>query len=188
MSIVEQSAIKELKEKLYANKNALMEAFQEQDFTPLPYRLFDSHNVLEAFRLMQQSGHIGKILVKAPSSDQASIDVARANYMASSDGTHIIVGGLGGFGLETARWLADMGARSIVLTSRTGKASDEAQKLFASLQDNGVSVEVACCDVTDEESLMGRTERGFRSAARHWPGRCRSAVRPLAHVAPCAAP
>ncbi|XP_028518113.1 serine/threonine-protein phosphatase with EF-hands 2 isoform X2 [Exaiptasia diaphana] len=31
VSIVEQSAIKELKEKLYANKNALMEAFQEVD-------------------------------------------------------------------------------------------------------------------------------------------------------------
>lgn len=31
VSIVEQSAIRELKEKLYANKNALMEAFQEVD-------------------------------------------------------------------------------------------------------------------------------------------------------------
>lgn len=31
MSIVEQSAIRELKEKLYANKNALMEAFQKVD-------------------------------------------------------------------------------------------------------------------------------------------------------------
>lgn len=34
--------------------------------------------------------------------------------------TYIIIGGLGGFGLELCQWLVDRGAKSIVLTSRSG--------------------------------------------------------------------
>lgn len=34
--------------------------------------------------------------------------------------TQIIVGGLGGFGLELADWMILRGARKLVLTSRTG--------------------------------------------------------------------
>lgn len=33
---------------------------------------------------------------------------------------YIITGGLGGFGLELAQWLVDRGARSLILTSRSG--------------------------------------------------------------------
>ena len=34
--------------------------------------------------------------------------------------SYIITGGLGGFGLELAHWLVDRGARSLILTSRSG--------------------------------------------------------------------
>jgi len=34
--------------------------------------------------------------------------------------SHVIVGGLGGFGLELAQWLVERGARYLVLTSRVG--------------------------------------------------------------------
>jgi len=34
--------------------------------------------------------------------------------------SHVIVGGLGGFGLELAQWLIERGAKYLVLTSRVG--------------------------------------------------------------------
>ena len=41
-------------------------------------------------------------------------------YSCSPENTYIIVGGLGGFGLELADWLVLRGAKKLVLTSRKG--------------------------------------------------------------------
>lgn len=40
--------------------------------------------------------------------------------MCHEDHVYIVVGGLGGFGLELADWLIMRGARKLVLTSRRG--------------------------------------------------------------------
>ena len=34
--------------------------------------------------------------------------------------SYVITGGLGGFGLELTQWLIDRGARTLILTSRSG--------------------------------------------------------------------
>ena len=132
---------------------ALMELFKSGQFHPLPYRLFDGCDIHGAFRLMQQSGHIGKILVKPPQASDVHRDIHDDLFVADSEGTHIITGGLGGFGLEAACWLADHGAKSIVLTSRTGKMSDEASVTLARLREAGIRVEVACADVSDNDAV-----------------------------------
>src|SRR5262245_66517648 len=41
----------------------LMQHFREGTFTPLAQRAFEGREILDAFRLMQQSGHIGKIQI-----------------------------------------------------------------------------------------------------------------------------
>lgn len=46
--------------------------------------------------------------------------LAAPRYYCDSDKTYLILGGLGGFGLELADWLVLRGAKNLVLTSRTG--------------------------------------------------------------------
>ena len=41
-------------------------------------------------------------------------------FILQSDATFLVTGGLGGLGLRVARWLAEGGARNLVLTGRTG--------------------------------------------------------------------
>lgn len=41
-------------------------------------------------------------------------------YFCDPEGSYVITGGLGGFGLELADWLILRGALKLVLTSRTG--------------------------------------------------------------------
>jgi NAD(P)-dependent dehydrogenase (short-subunit alcohol dehydrogenase family) len=130
----------------------IVEGFADGTFTPLPHRVFNDREVVDAFRLMQKSGHIGKILVKAPPAD-AGMDVSDREFLASPDGTHILVGGTGGFGLEMARWLADRGARHILLTSRSGGGGETLDSLIGALAKRGVSLKVARCDVTDRAAL-----------------------------------
>ena len=131
--------------------NELADLIAEEQFTQLPYRLFDSADIVDAFRLMQRSGHIGKIVVKAPKPMADPAD--KAPFKVNSEGHHILVGGLGGFGIEVARWLADQGAKSIVLTSRSGKLSDAALALQTKLAASDCALVVKPCDVSDPAAL-----------------------------------
>ncbi|WP_341720666.1 SDR family NAD(P)-dependent oxidoreductase [Micromonospora sp. FIMYZ51] len=68
-------------------------------------------------------------------------------------GTALVTGGTGGIGAHVARWLADLGAESLVLTSRRGLAAEGAQQLKDELEAAGTRVWVRACDVTDREAL-----------------------------------
>lgn len=66
--------------------------------------------------------------------------------------TYLITGGLGGLGLEVARWMVERGARYLVLASRKGPSGD-AMNLIRDLEKSGVQVVVATADVSDQEQL-----------------------------------
>ncbi|MEE9444156.1 MAG: beta-ketoacyl reductase, partial [Cocleimonas sp.] len=68
-------------------------------------------------------------------------------------GSYLVTGGLSGFGLKTACWLVDKGARSLVLISRSAKVDDESAIIIQDLQDKGVQVFTRACDVTDKSAL-----------------------------------
>jgi acyl transferase domain-containing protein/NADPH:quinone reductase-like Zn-dependent oxidoreductase/short-subunit dehydrogenase/SAM-dependent methyltransferase/acyl carrier protein len=129
----------------------LMQRFQDGSLTPLPYRRFDSRDVHDAFRLMQQSAHIGKIVITPPGAPPAP--TAGSPFRVTGKGIHIITGGLGGFGLATAAWLADRGARTIALVGRTGTIDEPAKACLAQLRAQNVDVRVYTCDVSDQTNL-----------------------------------
>eukprot|EP00128_Syssomonas_multiformis_P007456 Colp12_sorted_trinity150504_noHs@32013 len=70
----------------------------------------------------------------------------------TTTGTHIITGGLGGFGMELAHWLVLCGARRVVLTSRTGELRTGWQQMrYRGLKSNALLEEVvlSTADVGD---------------------------------------
>jgi NAD(P)-dependent dehydrogenase (short-subunit alcohol dehydrogenase family) len=44
----------------------------------------------------------------------------RPSFMMNPNATFVIVGGLGGIGRATARWMADQGAKHLILLSGFG--------------------------------------------------------------------
>lgn len=129
----------------------IVQQFEKRAFVPLPYSVFDADRVAEAFQLMQQSGHVGKIIVRPPIGGLAV--AMRKDFAISSKKTHIVTGAFGGFGLETAKWLVDKGARHLVLLGRRGAATPEAQAVLAEFIARGVTVVADPCDVTDRGAL-----------------------------------
>nr|WP_276469494.1 type I polyketide synthase [Micromonospora tulbaghiae] len=76
-------------------------------------------------------------------------------------GTVLVTGGTGALGAHAARWLARNGADHVVLASRRGPDAECAEDLRAELEDAGVRVTVAACDIADREALaalLGRIE------------------------------
>jgi acyl transferase domain-containing protein/acyl carrier protein len=72
--------------------------------------------------------------------------------------TYLITGGLGGLGLAVARWLAEQGARHLLLIGRR-PANAAAQRQLDALADLGVAVTVAQADVTNLAQLKAVVQR-----------------------------
>jgi NADPH:quinone reductase-like Zn-dependent oxidoreductase/acyl carrier protein len=141
------SARPETSRKLFEEVMAL---FASGALKPLPYAVFSNGEIVDAMRLMQQSGHVGKILVRPPSPGAVPRKNAPAKaFAANPDGVHLITGGLGGFGLAAAEWLVDRGARHLALVGRSGASNDVARDAVAALSRRGVDVRVAALDISD---------------------------------------
>jgi acyl transferase domain-containing protein/NADPH-dependent curcumin reductase CurA/acyl carrier protein len=105
---------------------------------PLPNKVFSLHNAIEAFEYLQQAHNIGKIVIELPAL------TPQFNKQAS----YLITGGLGGIGLELARYLAEHGAGRIILNARK-KPNDSAKNLIKELQQTGVKIDIAQGDISD---------------------------------------
>ena len=121
------------------------------EYVPLPHRVYPATRIDEAFKLMQHSRHIGKVVV---SFDEAVPVERPPGRLALDPGmSYLVVGGLSGFGAATARRLVDRGARRLVLVGRRGLAAREARDLTEELTARGVRVDVHAADVTDRSAM-----------------------------------
>lgn len=123
--------------------NEIARGFSDGDFYVPPVQIFDASDAHSGFRLMQKSGHVGKIVVRAPKVAQSALPFAKPKPIK---GAWLVVGGTGGFGLESAKWLAENGAEALWLVSRSG--GDVPSGL------SSVPVEIRAADVTDEAAMQ----------------------------------
>ncbi len=146
-------------------------------YRPLLHSVYPAARVSEAFRLMQHSKHVGKVVISLdPSDDPVRVERRPAAPSLDPDATYLVTGGLGGFGAATARWLADRGARHLALTGRRGRAAPEADALLRDLAERGVRATPHAADVTDlaamrrvrdEARAGGHPVRGIIHSAMH---------------------
>jgi len=128
-------------------------AFEKGYLTAIPTKIFPVNETADAFRYMAQAKHIGKVIVKFVGENVDIISDSEDRSIYDPDGTYLITGGTSGFGLEVARWFADKGVGRLVLMSRRGVVSAEAQQTITSLLDKGVSIETPTVDVADYDAV-----------------------------------
>lgn len=115
-------------------------------FQPLPFALRPAEEAEAAFRTLQASGQIGKLVIAPPEPAQARPVVD----WHPGEGITVILGGVQGFGLAAAQWLAGQGARRFALVSRRGAATPGAEIALAGL---GPHAHAYACDATDDAAL-----------------------------------
>jgi NAD(P)-dependent dehydrogenase (short-subunit alcohol dehydrogenase family) len=72
----------------------------------------------------------------------------------SAEHTFVLAGGLGTLGLALARTLVDVGARHIVMLSRSGTVRDVHQSLINDLTRDGCLFDVVVCDISREADVQ----------------------------------
>jgi acyl transferase domain-containing protein/NADPH:quinone reductase-like Zn-dependent oxidoreductase/SAM-dependent methyltransferase/acyl carrier protein len=133
----------------------VLEGIRQGYYRPLPYRVFSIRRCEEAFRCMQQSRHIGKLVISLEDTENVVRHPHEEPVQFREDATYLITGGLGGVGLALARWMIRHGARHLVLAGRRGAESLERQAAIDQLKTTGAELMVVALDVANETQLGG---------------------------------
>ena len=131
----------------------LLDLFRQKILNPLPLTVFSASEAANAFRFMQHSSQTGKVVLDLRDIPCGAPERSSAAAPIRLTGTHLVTGGLSGFGLETARWLASAGAEALALLGRRGPVDETARQFIASCRERGIKVFAEPCDVTNESSL-----------------------------------
>jgi acyl transferase domain-containing protein/NADPH:quinone reductase-like Zn-dependent oxidoreductase/acyl carrier protein len=138
--------------RLFAEVMALIDSGK---LRPLPHIVYPVGRVREAFRILLKARHIGKVVLSMQEPFVPVLPAPRPAPRFRADGTYIVTGGLGGFGLATARWLVTHGARHLLLLGRNGANSPGAQQAIDQLQKAGANVKIASVNVASASDLAG---------------------------------
>ena len=132
-----------------ASLRGVMARVAAGELQPLDYSAWPLAKAGAAMEFMRAARHRGKIVLAMP---------RLAAGRLREDGTYLITGGLGGIGPMVAGWLADQGARSIVLNGRR-EPEPAAIAAIEALRERGVNVRVELADVTDPAATNTMLER-----------------------------
>lgn len=129
---------------------------------PLPRFDYAFADAPKALQDMQRGAAMGKLVLTDPPAPASGAEAEdKAKMTPGIRGSWLVTGGTGGFGLQSAKWLAEQGAEALWLVSRSGVLDPDEIACFAS---QGVLVEVVAADVADAAAMQALCDRIGRSA------------------------
>ena len=116
--------------------------YRQGHVTPIrPLLTYGPRDATEAFRVLQNADHIGKVVLKVPQADSTVTSVSSASaFTLDSKGSYVLAGGLGGLGKSIATWMVEHGARDLIFLSRSSGLKDSDQAFFKELESMGCTV------------------------------------------------
>ncbi|GFR86859.1 fatty acid synthase, partial [Elysia marginata] len=126
---------------------------------PLRRTVYSMDKLLEVFKGLEEGKGSGKPLIKIREEEAEKTTLPGRQTFEAVPRTffyglksYVIIGGLGGFGLELAHWMTLRGARKLVLTSRNGITTGYQTRKIAFLKSLGAEVVVSAINVTSQEA------------------------------------
>ncbi|XP_072158883.1 fatty acid synthase isoform X2 [Bemisia tabaci] len=144
------------------------DGFKNGAVRPLPVTIFDDTEVEQAFRLATGE-HIGKVVLKIRDEESRASRLATPKYVSAiprtyfkAEKSYLLVGGLGGFGLELTNWLIGRGATKVVLTSRRGLYSGYQSLCVRKWKSRGISILISTIDCSTVAGATKNIEETLR--------------------------
>ncbi|KAF5579706.1 polyketide synthase [Fusarium pseudoanthophilum] len=121
-------------------------------------------DIKDSFKQLQEQDTIERVIVTAEPGDAVPQFVQdRRPWTVDGDATYLVAGGSGGLGRAIIRWMADRGAKNLIVPSRSGATSQAAAHLVAELASRGVSIVAPKCDVSVREDVALMLEECSRT-------------------------
>ncbi|MCE5316819.1 MAG: type I polyketide synthase [Parachlamydia sp.] len=140
-----------------------MRGFELGFFKPLPSQAFSLAQVQESFHFLARAKHLGKVTLCFAGETVDALPL-EGQTLFRDQASYLITGGLRGFGLSLAKWMAEKGARHLILMSRQGASSEEALNAVEELKTQGIQVKAIAADVGDPE-----LSQVIKSALKNFP-------------------
>ena len=144
---------------LYRLLNIIVEHLQKGHIAPVrPVEVFDAKSPYDAFKYMQPGQHIGRICMSIRKSREdrefyATISEPQMTLQLSDSASYLLVGGLGGLGRATSRWMVEHGARHLIYLSRNAGSGPEDEIFIHELNSMGCHVRIVQGSVTSLEDV-----------------------------------
>ncbi|CRL24691.1 Beta-ketoacyl synthase [Penicillium camemberti] len=142
---------KETPEILKSTLATFLDWYRQGKIGPIhPVKVFDAIDIVGAFRYMQAGTHLGKILVRMPSSvESLAPPVVKSFPTFRSDAAYLLIGGLGGIGRSVSTWMVEQNARELIFLSRSAGKSEQDQAFIRELEAQGCQVICVAGNVTN---------------------------------------
>ncbi|GAW24702.1 hypothetical protein ANO14919_142930 [Xylariales sp. No.14919] len=122
---------------------------------PSPLHIYPVSKVEDAFRFLQSGQNTGRIVIGIDSADIVPQRVLEKKaWEFDPRASYVIAGGFGGLGRAIIKWMADRGAKHLIILSRSGPISKAAEDLVSHLTAQGVGVFAPKCDASSATSLV----------------------------------
>lgn len=137
---------------------------------PLPTTTFNHAQLEQSFRYMATGKHIGKVVLKIRDEEPEKVVKHPKQFLMESspktymnpDKSYILVGGLGGLGLELTQWMISRGAKKVVLVSRSGVTNGYQNMCIRRWKLSGATVVISTTNVTDMKGAKTLIEEANR--------------------------
>ncbi|XP_074604161.1 fatty acid synthase-like [Brevipalpus obovatus] len=141
----------------------LQQGIESGEVKPIPSTVYLKNEIQRAFSTMARGNHVGKLLIKmkdqtpeSNSTPDIRIESVCETFFNPKK-CYIIVGGLGGMGLELVDWMVRKRARKIIITSRSGIKTN-LQKFYLKRarmhHEQSVQIKVQRVDLTNERQAI----------------------------------
>ena len=120
------------------------------EVVPIQSTVFDIDSTEQAFRYIASGKHMGKVVIKIKDEIQKNSKLCKLFLKLSSTNTihktsfnrlktYLIVGGLGGFGLQLLQWMVNRGMKKVLINSRTGIVNQFQRMIVNKVRELGIS-------------------------------------------------
>ncbi|GME49746.1 ketoacyl-synt-domain-containing protein [Neofusicoccum parvum] len=133
--------------------NSVISLIKAKSIRGVPISVFSISDVVQAFKSVQSGRSQGKAVLSVKPSDLVPVVPQTPTAKLRADASYVVVGGFGGIGQSVCLWLAEHGAKNLVVLSRSANAQDKAAPLLAELDKIGCKVKAVSCDIADETDV-----------------------------------
>ncbi|MFI4955263.1 MAG: SDR family NAD(P)-dependent oxidoreductase, partial [Gammaproteobacteria bacterium] len=120
----------------------VMLLFEDKKIRSIPQTIFPLTQAIAAFKYLQQAKQIGKVVITLPP----------VSIQFKEQASYLITGGLGGLGLEVAKYMGAHGAKRVILTSRSAPG-EKARDTIKVLENQGVEIIIKQIDVSNKKAV-----------------------------------